>query len=63
MVITLFAIVAGSFIARALFKYCLSKRFDIAGEFENGVPDIELKNVINIKGTLCHLSPFITTIQ
>ena len=50
MVITLIAIVAGSFIARALFKYCLSERFDLAGEFKNGVPDIEYKKIFNLKG-------------
>ena len=53
MVITLISIVVGSFIARALFKYCLSKRFDVAGDFKDGVPDIECSNIINVKG-MCH---------
>lgn len=50
MVITLMSIVAGSFLARALFKYCLSKRFDIAGEFKDGIPDIQFSQIINVKG-------------
>ena len=50
MVITLLAIVVGSFIARALFKYCISERFDLAGEFKNGIPDIECKKIFNLKG-------------
>jgi len=50
MVITLISIIIGSFIARALFKYYISERFDLAGDFKNGIPDFEMKKIINLKG-------------
>ena len=50
MVITLFCIVSGSLLAQVVFKYCLSLKFDIAGDFQDGVPNIELKKMVNFKG-------------
>ncbi|XP_065061170.1 high-affinity choline transporter 1-like isoform X2 [Rhopilema esculentum] len=50
MVITLFCIVFGSLLAQVVFKYCLSLKFDIAGDFQNGIPNIELRKMVNLKG-------------
>eukprot|EP00112_Aurelia_sp_Birch-Aquarium-sp1_P006717 Seg1735.3 transcript_id=Seg1735.3/GoldUCD/mRNA.D3Y31 product="High-affinity choline transporter 1" protein_id=Seg1735.3/GoldUCD/D3Y31 len=50
MVITLFCIVIGSFIARACFKYCMPKRLDVFEDFQDDIPDIQWSKIVEFGG-------------
>ena len=50
MITTLLCIVGGSFLARALFKYCLDKKYDVAGDFQGDIPDVEMRKIISVEG-------------
>eukprot|EP00794_Sanderia_malayensis_P015049 gene15049-16602_t len=50
MCVTLISIVVGSLAARAIFKLGLNRKYDVTGDFQDEIDDVEIKKMFDFKG-------------